>query len=219
MAVKAPRRVKSQNTRKKIFDAAARLLEKHSEEYLTIANICDEAGISKGTFFYHFNSKDDLMLYYLQEGFDNFVADYREDAIKRAGDDAYLLVLYLYQEYLDYCQSMGIEFVSNYYQPKNKALDARGSMATPDTMNSLLKACMEGLLKAQRAGYVREDWSANDISYDCCSVVKGCVFEWCLTNGAIDLKAHMEHMLYAYFTNVVTASYRETFPFVEPPMA
>ena len=219
MAVKAPRRVKSQNTRKKIFDAAARLLKKHGEDYLTIANICDEAGISKGTFFYHFNSKEDLMLYDLQGGCDIFAAEPDGDAVKRAGDDVYLLVLYLYQEYLDYCQSMGIDFVSNYYQSKNKALDARSVMGTPDTMNFLLKACAEGLLTAQKAGFVREDWSANDISYDCCSVIKGCVFEWCITDGAIDLNAHAEHMLHAYFTNVVTGRYREAFPFTEPPMA
>lgn len=219
MAVKAPRRVKSQNTRKKIFDAAAQLLKEHGEEYLTIANICDAAGISKGTFFYHFNSKEDLMLYYLQEGFDNFIEEHDVSAVERAGDDAYLLVLYLYQEYLAYCESMGIEFVSNYYQPKNRALDARGVMGTPDTMNFLLRSCTEGLLAAQRNGYVRDDWSANDISYDCCSVIKGCVFEWCVTGGAIDLKAHAAHMLHCYFTNVVTPKYLGTFPFTEPPVA
>ena len=66
MPINAPRRVKSQKTRKKIFDAAAKIIKEHGEDYLTIANICEEAGVSKGTFFYHFNSKEDLMLYYLE---------------------------------------------------------------------------------------------------------------------------------------------------------
>lgn len=219
MAIKAPRRVKSQNTRKKIFDAAASLMKQHGEDYLTIANICEEAGISKGTFFYHFNSKDDLMLYFLQEGFDSFIEEHDGNAAAQAGDDPYLLVFLLYKEYLDYCLSMGLEFVSNYYQPKNKALDARAAMGTPDTMNSLLRACTEGFAKAQGAGLMRSDWSAADIAFDCCSVIKGCVFEWCITDGAVDLVAHAEHMLHAYFANVVTDAYRARFPFDEPPLA
>lgn len=219
MAIKTPRRVKSQNTRKKIFDAAAQLMKKHGAEYLTIANICEEAGISKGTFFYHFNSKEDLLLYFLQEGFDDFIASHDGRAVTEAGDDPYLLVLLLYKEYLDYCQSMGLQFVRAYYQPTNHALDARGVMGTPDAMNFLLRACAERFTKAQDEGLLRTDWSANDISYDCCSVIKGCVFEWCVTDGAIDLLAHAEHMLYCYFSNVVTEAYRERFPFPEPPLA
>lgn len=219
MAVTAPRRVKSQKTRKKIFDAAASIIKEHGEEYLTIANICEVAGVSKGTFFYHFNSKEELMLYYLEEGLDSFIEEHDSNIVQRAGDDAYMLVKSLYREYLEYCQSMGIEFISSYYQPKNKALDARNAMGTPDTMNFLLRACTEGIARAQSKGYVRSDWSAADISYDCCSVIKGCVFEWCLADGGFDLLAHADHMLHIYFNSVVTDAYREQFAFDEPPIA
>lgn len=212
-----PRRVRSQDTRKKIFDAAATLLKKHGEDYLTIANICEQAGISKGTFFYHFNSKDDLMLYYLQEGFDSFVIS--RNHITQAGSDIYKLVSLLYEDYLEYCKDAGIEFITNYYTPKNKALDARSSMGTPDTMNMLMRACLEGFSKAQQEGYIRSDWQAIDMAFDCCSLAKGCVFEWCLTNGTIDVNAHMQHILAIYFNSIVTDKYRKEFPHEEPPCA
>ena len=219
MAIQAPRRVKSQQTRKKIFDAAAKLLREHGEEYLTIANICETAGVSKGTFFYHFNSKDDLMLYYLEEGLDTFIEEHDSSIVEEAGDDVCLLIWRLYHQYLDYCQQTGIEFISNYYQTSNKALDARSTMGTAETMNNMLRTCTEGLRRAQANGYVRKDWSAEDMSFDCCSVVKGCVFEWCLSGGAINLLAHAQHILYCYFANIVTEAHRERFGLEEPPMA
>ena len=219
MPINAPRRVKSQKTRKKIFDAAAKIIKEHGEDYLTIANICEEAGVSKGTFFYHFNSKEDLMLYYLEEGLDEFIEEHDSGIVERVGNDAYALVSGLYREYLEYCLSMGIEFISSYYQPKNKALDARNVMGTPDTMNFLLRACTEGIARAQSEGLIRGDWSAADISYDCCSVIKGCVFEWCLADGSIDLVAHAEHMLHIYFNSVVTDESRARYSFNEPPLA
>lgn len=219
MAIQAPRRVKSQQTRKKIFDAAAKLLREHGEDYLTIANICETAGVSKGTFFYHFNSKDDLMLYYLEEGLDTFIEEHDASIVEEAGDDACLLIWRMYHLYLEYCKQTGIEFISNYYQTSNKALDARSVMGTPDTMNNMLRTCTEGLRRAQANGYVRKDWSAEDMSFDCCSVVKGCVFEWCLSNGAINLLAHAQHILYCYFANIVTEAHRERFGLEEPPMA
>ncbi|WP_270295786.1 TetR/AcrR family transcriptional regulator [Eggerthella sinensis] len=217
MAGAAPRRVKSKQTRKKIFEAAAAILKERGEDYLTIANICEQAGISKGTFFYHFNSKDDLMLYYLQEALDDYIISSKH--VEEAGDDIYLKVLYLYEDYLAYCEDAGIDFVSSYYTPKNKALDARrGMMSAPDAMNLTLRECAEGFARAQEKGYVRSDWSVEDLSLDCCSVVKGVVFEWCLSDGTIDQYAHLRHMLYAYFQNVLTDAYRSDFPHDEPPV-
>lgn len=217
MAPSTTRRVKSKQTRRKIFDAAQTIVKEQGEEYLTVANICKEAGISKGTFFYHFNSKDDLMLYYLQEGLDEFIIARKH--LEEAGDDIYLKVLYLYEDYLAYCQEAGIEFVSSYYSPRNKALDARRSMGTTEAMNLTLKECTKGFHEAQKQGYVRSDWSASDMSFDCCSVVKGVVFEWCLSDGEIDAVAHMKHMMHCYFANVVTDKYRAEFPHEEPPLA
>lgn len=209
------RRVKSQQTKRKIFDAAARLMRSKGEDYLTIANICAEAGVSKGTFFYHFQSKDDLMQYYLREGLDDFSSEH-ESAIE-AGDDPYLQVLALYDGYVQYCQSAGIEFVSSYYTPKNKALDSHASMGTPDTMNTILRASVDSLSRAQAAGYVRQDWNATDMAFDCCSVVKGCIFEWCLSDGRADLMGRVRHMLSIYFNSVVTDAYRERFAFAPEP--
>ena len=64
----APRR---DNIRQQILEVTMRLLEHDSYEGVSLSRIAAEAGISKGTLYYHFKSRDTLLLalaeYYLQQ--------------------------------------------------------------------------------------------------------------------------------------------------------
>ena len=59
--------LKSQRTKARIFQAAKTILQKRGYEALSIKNICEEAGVSNGSFYHHFQTKDDLLSYYLEE--------------------------------------------------------------------------------------------------------------------------------------------------------
>ena len=48
---------KSQETREKIFQAAKKILQKKGYEELSIKNICEEAGVSNGSFYHHSRQK------------------------------------------------------------------------------------------------------------------------------------------------------------------
>ena len=58
---------KSRETKEKIFQAAKRILQKKGYEELSIKNICEEAGVSNGSFYHHFKTKDDLLSYYIED--------------------------------------------------------------------------------------------------------------------------------------------------------
>ena len=58
---------KSQETKEKIFQAAKKILQKNGYEKLSIKNICEEAGVSNGSFYHHFKTKDDLLSYYIED--------------------------------------------------------------------------------------------------------------------------------------------------------
>ena len=53
---------KSMETKEKIFKAAKRILQRSGYETLSIKNICEEAGVSNGSFYHHFKTKDDLII-------------------------------------------------------------------------------------------------------------------------------------------------------------
>ena len=48
-------------SRKKLLDASLHVIRSKGYEATTVDDICAAAGLSKGSFFHHFKSKDDLI--------------------------------------------------------------------------------------------------------------------------------------------------------------
>ena len=112
--------IKSRETRAKIFQAAKRILQKQGYEQLSIKNICEEAGVSNGSFYHHFKTKDDLLSYYIEEqpSINPDLLDTPEDA-----DEAKIGIIHIYLNYAQYCRELGVEFMSIFYTPRNQALN------------------------------------------------------------------------------------------------
>ena len=112
---------KSRETKEKIFQAAKRILGKKGYEELSIKNICEEAGVSNGSFYHHFKTKDDLLSYYIEDQ-PKIEPDLLElpadvEGVKRG-------IIQVYMNYVEYCRELGVEFMSEYYDTKNQALNA-----------------------------------------------------------------------------------------------
>ena len=54
------------------------------------------------------------------------------------------------------------------------------------------------LLLAQRYGAIRSDANMHQICMDICTIVKGCVFEWCLTDGSMGLCTTLKRIITGY---------------------
>ena len=52
---------KNPDTRRRIMDIFFGLLEKRSLDKITVRQICQEAGVNRQTFYYHFGSMDDFL--------------------------------------------------------------------------------------------------------------------------------------------------------------
>lgn len=109
-----------QETRAKIFPGSQTDPAKQGYEQLSIKNICEEAGVSNGSFYHHFKTKDDLLSYYIEEqpSMDPDLLDLPSSA---AGTKEAIISVYL--NYVHYCEELGVEFMANYYTPKNQSLN------------------------------------------------------------------------------------------------
>ena len=183
--------LKSQETKRKIFRAAKHILQKKGYEQLSIKNICEEAGVSNGSFYHHFKTKDDLLSYYIEEQ-----PSINPDLLETPAnpEEAKQAIIYVYLNYVHYCQNLGIEFMANYYTPKNQSLNPLIWSDRPYPIVTV----SEYLRKAIHAGVVSPSVELDDITTDIRMIVIGNVFEWCLKNGETDFEGNMKRSLERY---------------------
>ena len=99
---------KSQETKEKIFQAAKKILQKNGYEKLSIKNICEEAGVSNGSFYHHFKTKDDLLSYYIEDQ-PTMGPDLLETP--KSLEDVKDGIVRVYLNYVAYCRELGVRRV------------------------------------------------------------------------------------------------------------
>ena len=183
--------LKSKETKAKIFRAAKHILQKQGYEQLSIKNICEEAGVSNGSFYHHFKTKDDLLSYYIEEqpSINPDLLDMPQNAA-----EAKAAIIQVYLNYVHYCHELGVEFMSNYYTPKNQSLNPLIRTERPYPIVTVHNY----LQKAIDADIIKPDLDLEDITTDIRMIVIGNVFEWCLKSGEADFEGNMRRTLRIY---------------------
>ena len=187
--------LKSKETKDKIFRAAKHILKKKGYDQLSIKNICEEAGVSNGSFYHHFKTKDDLLSYYIEEqpSINPDLLDLPENA-----EEAKQTIIYVYLNYVHYCQELGVEFMSNYYTPKNQSLNPLIRTERPYPIITVSNY----LQKVIDANIIHPSLALEDITTDIRMIVIGNVFEWCLKSGDTDFEGNMKRSLETYLNGL-----------------
>lgn len=189
---------KSKETKERIFRAAKRILQKKGYEELSIKNICEEAGVSNGSFYHHFKTKDDLLSYYIEDQ-PNINPDLLD--LPKNADEAKIAIIHVYLNYVEYCRELGVEFMSGYYDTKNQALNPAIRTERPYPIVTV-QTYVE---KAVREGIIRIGVDIDEFTTDIRMIVIGNVFEWCLRNGEADFEGNMRRSLGKYLDSTVYA--------------
>ena len=189
--------LKSKETKERIFQAAIRILQKSGYENLSIKNICEEAGVSNGSFYHHFKTKDDLLSYYIEE--QPSISPELLD-IPNNKETAKSAIVEVYLNYAAYCQKLGVDFVAGYYTPRNQALnpDIRTERPYP------IVTVQQYLEKAVDAGVIQLKLSILEVVTDIRMLVIGNVFEWALRNGNIDFEKNIKRSISHYLDGVLS---------------
>lgn len=187
---------KSLETKNKIFSAAKKILQKEGYDALSIKNICEAAGVSNGSFYHHFKTKDDLLSYYIEE---QPTMDPGCLGLPRNAEEAKNAIILVYLNYVSYCKELGVAFMSNYYTPKNQALNPAIRTKRPYPIVTVT----DYLARALEYNTIKITLSLEEISTDIRMIVIGNVFEWCLRDGNTDFSKNMERSLGTYLDSVL----------------
>jgi len=187
---------KSKETKERIYKALKKILGTQGYEQLSLKNICKEAGVSNGSFYHHFKSKDDLLSYYIEEQ-PKIDPDVLEVPVNIEG--AKEAIVYVYLNYVKYCNELGVEFLSSYYDTKNQALNPETRTERPYpiiTVQNYVERAME-------AKVLKLNVKIEEFTTDIRMIVIGNVFEWCLRKGAVDFAGNMKRSLRKYLDSTL----------------
>lgn len=186
---------KSKETKERIFQAAKRILQKSGYEELSIKNICEEAGVSNGSFYHHFKTKDDLLSYYIE---DQPSIDPDRLELPKNKEDAKETIIHVYLNYVKYCKELGVEFMAGYYTSHNQALNPTIRTERPYPIVTV----QHYLERALGANAIQLNLKIEEITTDIRMIVIGNVFEWAMRNGDADFEGNMRRSLSHYLDSI-----------------
>lgn len=178
----------------KIVQAAVEVIQEKEISEITIRDICEKADISIGSFYYYFQSKDDLLFSFVTEDlFDYHLSAPEENIVERVTE--------LYLHMIEGYRNLGLPFMKGFYSTENTALSAY----TRDeeghfVKDSILARSEIEVQNAIEKGYLKAGLDAHMICRDICTIVKGSVFEWCLCNGEMEIDVVLPRIIKNYMS-------------------
>lgn len=177
-----PREEKGMKTRQDIYEASVALFTKRGYDNVTVDDICHKVGVTKGAFYYHFKSKDQV----LREKFldiDVFTMDLIED-ISDIGD--FLDKLRAHSRgVMQFIADLGLKWTKLVFHAEIGPDTKRPYLSNlkRPVYNNTASLLREG----QESGLVRTDKTCEEMALMIIHCYRGLIYDWCLSNGAYDL--------------------------------
>lgn len=178
------RQLQAQKTKNKLYKISIELLEKQGYEKLKVEDICKKAGVSVGSFYNYFNSKNDILVEVYKRA-DNYFKNEVENNIKSVNILDKIVEFFDY--YGNYNDLVGIDIMKQLYNSNNKLFSQKGRF-----MQTLLESL---ILEGQNKNEISSHMTSKEICNYLFISARGLVYDWCLHNGAYNLKDSMHNYI------------------------
>lgn len=185
------RDVRSQLTRQKLYDTAVSLFLKKGYEKVTVDEICEKIGLTKGAFYSHFKSKDQIVLERMLAVDEHYRTDIlpKVAGVKSAADRLLTFIRLL----LYYMHELGKTTVKTaYYTQIGYDQRVTGIMTEKRT---LYKIIQELVSEAQEKGELRDDLSSAELTHIIMHSIRGIVYNWCLSTSKFDIRESADNLV------------------------
>jgi AcrR family transcriptional regulator len=176
------RKIQGRETRQKLFETSIALFNERGYENVTIDDICEKIGVSKGAFYTHFKSKDQVIVenfLYLNTSYEEVLGNGK--VAGSAFEKLYAFQLYAMRK----LEEIGWKAVRLVYHVETGS-NKNKSFLTSKSF-SLYKIILSLIKEGQKSGEIRKDQSAAAITDTLVQLYRGIILDWCLNNGAYSL--------------------------------
>jgi AcrR family transcriptional regulator len=175
--------LQADSTKKRIYEIAFRLMDERGFNDTTIIEICDKAGVSIGTFYNYFSSKEEIFFDIYKKA-DEYFRGKVARSLERSSAGAVGKIVLFFRHYAKYNQKQGFHRTNQLYDTKNKLFIVKGRY-----MQELLRTIVDSGLAS---GEIKSDMDPDGITDFLFIACRGIVYDWCVNEAAYDLEACMD---------------------------
>lgn len=191
-----PAKGKEKNSKERIIESTIDIIKKQGADAVTVRNVCDKADLSIGTFYHYFRDKDDLLMYFLSEI--QFEGCELTTDLSRISERICELYMKLINRYME----LGLDFMKSFYSTGNRSLSAyMGEIDGGFAPGTVMARSETELENAKKNGYINKNADIHTLCTDICTIVKGCVFEWCLNDGKTNIEPVLFRIVEGYLSD------------------
>ncbi|GAA0075867.1 hypothetical protein UT300005_02450 [Clostridium sp. CTA-5] len=180
------RKEKAILTKNKVFETAIKLIKEKGYENVTISEICEKAGVAKGTFYVHYKSKEDIvkesyysdMSEYVLNQYNNLISEHENMSIKEK-IEKFLIAELMFTNYVGYtmtCRAYVTNLTECVYGD-SKHFERR------KFVKELKMLILEGINQK----VFETNQTDEEIFLYLESFVRGLMASWCFFNGEFDI--------------------------------
>lgn len=203
-AVGGKRALKNDQLRQKLIDAMEQLMTQYGYDTINIRAICKVSGVSYGSFYNLFESKEKFLVYYLTNDFLRFQKEYYAKNHQFQSLDPLEKVIDIYACCGLYNDSKGYEFISGFYSSHNYGLylppggRAEGAYAfTP-----LYEESITYLAQAKENKLIHQDLDLDVVARKLCFLFNGVTYNWCISQGQISIVNEIRELFDLYINSI-----------------
>lgn len=181
-------------TKKTLFDTAIKLINEKGYDNVTISEICKESKVAKGTFYVHFESKEDIikenyysnMSDYVLKDYDQFLLDEYKNYISENNDKSVKeKIIYFLRSELIFAQHKGYELTSRVFLTNlSQSIAGKNNhFVEREFADVLRKLISEGMDKK----IFKNNKGVEEYLLYIESFSRGIFISWCLSKGEFDV--------------------------------
>lgn len=202
------RKANAESMRQKIYDVAAKMFLEKDYHNVSIDDIVNAAGVAKGSFYVHFESKDALLaqivadrVYYIDADYRAFLESFPKES--SAEEQLYALVNQI-ASVLD--TKIGCENMKIIYKAQLVGENVPSSvMSYHRDIYNLFQIIIE---RGKANGEFKKTIDTSDLLHHLMIAMRGVTFEWCIRCGNLDYQKETQNLFRLIIEGILDKKYK-----------
>jgi AcrR family transcriptional regulator len=198
---KISRKMQAAETKKKIYNNAVLLFNKYGFENVSVDSIVEKAGISKGGFYVHFDSKDAILTEMINEYVNKLDLSYKSfmESLSNSANTSDI-ILCLIDEIADTIDKIGYDMIKLAYRIHIERNNKNDELLSYD--RDIYRIFSTLIQNGIKQGELKCDLSADIVSDQFVIVLRGFIYEWCIKYPNFNLKNNLRRYFELLFSGI-----------------